>query len=367
MTIAMIINLAFLAIVFLGFLSGIRKGLFKVTVRTIYLIILFVVTWALIPSMYKWLESYIPASFFEGIEEYVTKSEIESLAPIVLRAFLTPYVWLILSIVTLPIYWIIYLICKKIFIKKVERPVLSKDRVERKRQIKAYKKAKKPQAKSRLIGGLVSGISVTSMVFALFLPFAGIYETLRDDYGEVRCIKIDDFDSCKFTDEYENSAVSKIFSIGDIGSKAFDWMSSGEALGEKVSLGEDLSNLMDIYFLLQENGVDLGNELDTAKILSMLSKDEVLKLKQYLTTSKFLMTVIDNIGLRVLIKEAKLETKHGIDLSEVKLSDELGILMDVAAMIINLPLTKDGEMNKNYIELITSSTSSSVILFIISI
>lgn len=360
MTLAMIINLAFLAIIFIGMLSGLRKGIFKVSVRMIYLIILFIVVWLLVPMIYKKVAPSLPNSFYEGIEDYITKEELNSLAPVVLRSFLTPYIWLILSILTLPIYWIIYAICKKIFIKKVEKPVLSKDRAERKSQIKAYKRAKKPKAKSRLIGSLVSGVGATSMVFALFLPFTGIYETLRDEHGTVRCIQIDDFDSCKYTDEYEASVVSKIFSIGDIGSKAFDVMSSGKAFGDKVSLGEDLSNLVDIYFILQENGITLGEDIEIATLLSSLSKEEVLKLKTYLTSSKFLMTIVDNIGLKVLIKEAELDTKYGIDLSQVKLSKELGILMDVAATVIELPLTKDGDMNKNYIEIINSITDEEV-------
>jgi len=360
MTVAMIINLAFLAIVFIGCLSGLRKGIFKVSVRMIYLVVLFVATWLLVPTIYKLVEPAIPDSLFESIEEYVTRKEINSLAPFMLRAFLTPYIWLILSILTLPIYWIIYAICKKIFIKKVEKPVLSKDRMERKQQIKAYKRAKKPKAKSRLIGALVNGIGATSMVFALFLPFTGIYETLRDDHGTVRCIQVDDFNSCKYTDEYEDSAVSKLFSIGDIGSKAFNLMSSGKALGEKSSLGEDLDNLVDIYFILQDNGVDLSKEFDYVKLLASLSREEVLKLKKHLSSSKFLMSVIDNIGLRILIQEMELDTKYGIDLSEVKLSKELGILMDVASLIISLPLTKDDEMNKNYVEIINSITDEEV-------
>ena len=275
MEISMIINCGFLGILLLGFLFGYAKGTFKASFRLIYLAGLFVGIWFAFPAVYAAIEAKLPEDFYEPVLEYITKEEIADLAPFVLRTFLTPYVWLILSIVTLPIYWILCFIFKKILVKKPAKPELSEDRAVRKKQIKEYRKSLKPTSKSRLFGALIGGLTSVSTVFALFLPVTGAYEMLKDDQGTIRCIKVDDFDSCEFTKHYENSAVSKIFSIGNIGEKAFFAISSGEAFGVKSSLGKDLTNFAEIYFLLQKNGIDFNEDIDWTVLLERLDKDEI--------------------------------------------------------------------------------------------
>lgn len=360
MEISMIINCGFLGLILFGFLTGYVKGTFRASYRLIFLILLFVALWIATPSIYNAVEGSLPAEFFESIEEYVSREELGDLAPFVLRAFVVPYLWLILAIVTLPIYWIIGFIIKAIIIKKPERPELSEDKAVRKKQIKEYKKSLKPGTKSRLVGSLIGMVTSVSIVFVLFSPVVGVYETLRDDQGNVRCIKVDDFDSCEYTKHYEDSVVSKLFSAGGIGTKMFNLMSSGEAFGVKSSLGEDLNNLVDAYFLLLENGIDPNEDIDYVKVLTLLSADEIIELRGYIESSKFLMSVIDNIGVRILDKELELGTKYGIDVATVSLSKELGIILDVASMLIDLPFTKDNEMNKNYVEILNSVDDEAV-------
>ena len=360
MEISMIINIVFLGIILLGFLGGYIKGTFKASYRLIFLALLFVGLWLATPAIYKAAEPSLPQEFFDSISDYVTREELSDLAPFALRAFVVPYIWLILTIVTLPIYWIIGLILKLIFIKKPERPELSEDKAVRKKQIKEYKKSLKPGAKSRLVGSLIGMVTSVAIVFTLFVPVVGVYETLRDETGTVRCIKVDDFDSCEYTQHYENSVVSKLFSAGDVGSKAFKLISSGKAFGVESSLGEDLENIVNIYFWLLNNGVDFNEELDYVKVLSTLTDDDIIELRGYLTSSKFLMSVIDNIGIRILDKELELGTKYSIDVANVSLSKELRIILDVASMLIELPLTKDGEMNKNYVEILNSAEDADI-------
>ena len=72
------------------------------------------------------------------------------------------------------------------------------------------------------------------------------------------------------------------------------------------------------------------------------------------------INIIDNIGLRILDKELELGPKYGIDVAEVSLSKELGIILDVASMLIELPFTKDDEMNKNYVEILNTLTDEDV-------
>ncbi len=337
MEISMIIDVVFFAFLGLSFLWGLWKGMYKSTFGLCFNLILFLVIWIVLPTFSSLIVDFIPEETKSELAEYMSNAELKEALSGLLRIFFSGLVWIVLMIVLFPI---------KLIFRRIFRKII-------------FSGEKKPKTwASRFGGSAISTLNAFLIVLLVTTPFVGTISTLREDNGETKCLVSDDFNSCEITKYYTDSSFSKVVSVADMDKNLFKVMSNMKLYGKKVNLQSDLSATFDTYILLESKGLSISGEIDLVAILSRLSSEEFQLLGDKIASVDLLVTLMDNVGVKVIEKETKLP--EGFDIAKINFAKEIENFFNIIGEIVKLPVFEGTEITDNYYNVIATLDSEYV-------
>lgn len=396
---------AILVVMFLiFFLSGIIKGRYKVLRRFIYVALFVVLSWAFIMPITKGiLDLNITIKGVQGVRNFIIQfiennetinkflSYSQDLKNIVIEApeiIVAPILFLALVVVVLPLsfplYWIyliIYnLIAKYVFNRKKYETNENGDirRNEKGKKIKVKRK------KHRLVGGLIQGVQGVVLVCIIMMPvnfvnrlYNKAKKTAELDEGETLCGSVDQLkeneEICKYLDLYGETIFAKMSGENSLDKKLTDHMTTTEIDGEKISLGDEASNIVVSLVLLNDSGLikllTSGNlSLETLD-LTTINFDKISLAIDYLFDSstlsslseagvKYVLNEVLNDKLVDVLKDENIVAKLEYASSD-EIKQELKSIVDILKFAVDNQLDKAIIDNKsNVIDIVNSDSVS---------
>lgn len=367
-------GLALFALIFLyGFIVGVIRGRYKVSVRFVYVIVFMVLLAIFTPLIINGaLNIQIPFGIDNSVKGFIQTfiendetiknivQQIPSLEPIMFQLIISVvspllyilFVWIGL-IISAPIYWS-YLGFVKLIIKRPKYETKFGELVRNDKN----KKVKIRYKKHRLVGGLIRGTQAVFVFSIILMPInlaVRLYNTAKDETGNSSvslCESVtflnDQQQICDYIEMYNNTFLGKVGKYNFIDEALFKSLSVMRVNGETYNLENELKAILRAGINLSNSGIiDMAMssdfDIDTFDFTTLNMVEFEKAVDSLLSSKMFSSLVVEGVNY-VLDEYAVPEIKNFLDngtlvldlsYSKATFKTEVGIIVDILKIVID--------------------------------